>query len=286
MATLTAVLGNFQRLDGGAMFGNAPRALWQRWIQPDELNRIPLATRTLLIQEDSGRTVLLEAGIGAFFAPQMRERFGVTEDRHMLIENLAALGVSPEEIDVVVLSHLHFDHAGGVLAAWEEGSSPELVFANASYVVSQKAWDRACIPTARDAGSFIPELQPLIEATGRLELIKGDSSVTLGSGYRFHHSDGHTPGLLMTEVDGPDGPVVYASDLVAGRPWVHLPITMGYDRFPELVMEEKLPFLADMVERNVAVVFTHDAEVAMARIEQDAKGRYRPILPSLPSPNS
>jgi len=280
VTTLTAVLGNDQRLDGGAMFGNAPRALWQRWIQPDELNRIPLATRTLLVQEDSGRTVLLEAGIGAFLEPEMRERFGVVEDRHVLIDNLADLGVTREDVDVVVLSHLHFDHAGGLLTAWQEGASPELLFVNASYVVSQKAWDRACNPTARDAGSFIPELQPLLEATGRLELIEGDSSVTLGAGYRFHHSDGHTPGLLMTEVDGPDGPVVYASDLVAGRPWVHIPITMGYDRFPELVMEEKLPFLADMVERNVAVVFTHDAEVAMARIEQDSKGRYRPVLPS------
>ncbi len=286
MTTLTAVLGNFQRLDGGAMFGNAPRAVWERWIQPDELNRIPLATRTLLIQEDSGRTVLFEAGIGAFFEPRMRERFGVTEDRHMLIDNLADLGVTPEDIDVVVLSHLHFDHAGGLLAAWHEGSSPELAFANASYVISQKAWDRACNPTARDAGSFIPELQPLIEASGRLELVEGDASLTLGAGYRFHHSDGHTPGLLMTEVEGPDGPVVYASDLILGTPWVHIPITTGYDRFPELAMEEKLLFLADLVDRNVAVVFTHDTEVEMARIEKDAKGRYRPILPGSPSPSS
>ncbi|MEX0767538.1 MAG: MBL fold metallo-hydrolase [Microthrixaceae bacterium] len=280
MTTLTPVLGNSQRLDGGAMFGNAPRALWQRWMQPDELNRISLATRSVLIQEDSGRTVLLEAGIGAFFAPNMRERFGVSDPEHVLVNNLAKLGVAPADIDVVVLSHLHFDHAGGLLTAWQADSAPELVFPQAHYVVSQDAWDRALNPTPRDAGSFIPELQPLLEATGRLELVRGKSSVTLGDGYCFHYSDGHTPGLLMTEVDGPDGPVLYTSDLILGAPWVHAPITTGYDRFPELAMQEKLTLLADLVERGVSVVFTHDPEVAIAGIEQDSSGRYRPVLSS------
>ena len=105
-----SLLGNSQRLDGGAMFGNAPRALWSRWIEPDELNRIPLACRCLLIEEeraDGIRRILCEAGIGAFFEPKLRERFGVVEREHMLLERLATLGLSPEDIDIVVLSHLH-----------------------------------------------------------------------------------------------------------------------------------------------------------------------------------
>ncbi|HWU86180.1 MAG TPA: MBL fold metallo-hydrolase, partial [Kofleriaceae bacterium] len=99
MRTLTSVLGNSQRLDGGAMFGNAPRAMWERWIALDERNRIPLACRCLVVR-DRGRIVLLETGIGAFFEPALRERYGVIEDRHVLLESLAADGIRPEDVDV------------------------------------------------------------------------------------------------------------------------------------------------------------------------------------------
>ena len=272
--TWTTVEGNSQRLDGGAMFGNAPRAVWERWVEVDDRNTIPLATRSVLIREDSGRVVLLEAGIGAFFPPEQRERFGVGEDRHVLLDGLAAQGVGPDDIDVVVLSHLHFDHAGGVLRAWERDREPELVLPNATYVVGRAAWERAVSPTPRDRASFIPGLPGLLESTGRLELVDGSTSSTLGEGYRFQTSDGHTPGLLLTEFDTADGPVVYASDLVPGVPWVHVPITMGYDRFPELVVQEKAGFLADVVARGVTVVFTHDPDVASSAIGQDDRGRY------------
>jgi glyoxylase-like metal-dependent hydrolase (beta-lactamase superfamily II) len=272
--SIVPLLGNSQRLDGGAMFGNAPKAVWDRWVEPDELNRIPLATRALLVREESGRNVLLEAGVGAFFAPELRDRYGVVESQHVLVEQLAAIGVAPADVDVVVLSHLHFDHAGGVLSSWRPDTAPSLVFDSASYVIGRAAWERAVSPTPRDRASFVAELPGLLEATGRLELVDGDRSTTLGEGYRFHHSDGHTPGLLMTEVEGPDGPVVFASDLVPGRPWVHVPITMGYDRFPELVVQEKAALLADLVDRRVWLAFPHDPDVAMALIERDVRGRY------------
>ena len=148
---LDSVLGNSQKLDGGSMFGNAPRAMWQRWAQPDEHNRIDLACRCLLVR-DGERTILLEAGIGAFFPRPLRERFGVQEAEHVLLDNLAALGVAPGDVDVVVLSHLHFDHAGGVLAAHRDGEQPALVFENASYVVGEEAWQRAVQPHPRDRG--------------------------------------------------------------------------------------------------------------------------------------
>ena len=276
---LVPVAGNTQRLDGGAMFGNAPRAVWSKWIAPDERHRIPLACRALLVREDSGRIVLCEAGIGAFFAPPLRDRYGVVEDRHVLLDSLAALGVGPADIDVIALSHLHFDHAGGLLAPYEPGAAPRLVFPNASYVVSRPAWERALLPHARDRASFIPELQPLLEGTGRLELVNpGEASRTLGPGYRLHFSNGHTPGLMLVEVPAPEGPVVFAADLIPGVAWVHLPIPMGYDRDPELLLVEKATLLSDLVGRGGHLFFTHDPQHAQGRVAFD-NGRYGVLLP-------
>jgi glyoxylase-like metal-dependent hydrolase (beta-lactamase superfamily II) len=265
--------GNSQRLDGGAMFGNAPRALWSRWASPDDQNRIPLACRCLLIREDD-RNVLFEAGIGSFFEPRLRERYGVVEESHVLLESLAAQGLAPEEVDVVVLSHLHFDHAGGLLTPWREGSAPELVFPRATFVVGAEAWRRAREPHFRDRASFIPELNRLLGESGRLEVVEGQRSRSLGDGYRFHLSHGHTPGLLVAEIEMPAGPIAFAADLVPGAPWVHLPITMGYDRYPELLIDEKQALLSDLLERDGRLFFTHDPEVALAGLLRDERGRY------------
>ena len=272
MRTLSSVLGNSQRLDGGAMFGNAPKAMWENWIPPDDQNRIPLACRCLVVR-DGGRVILLEAGIGAFFDPTLRARYGVVEERHVLLESLAAIGIAPEAVDAIVLSHLHFDHAGGVLAAFRDGQPPALVFPNATYVVGAEAWQRAIQPHARDRASFIPGLTDLLGA-GKLELAAGDTSTTLGPGFVFHRSSGHTPGLLLTEVAMPDGPVVFAADLIPGKAWVHLPITMGYDRFPELLIDEKATLLGDLLDRKGRLFFTHDPQIAMGTVAKDAKGRF------------
>ena len=267
---LFSVRGNSQQLDGGAMFGNAPKALWSRWIAPDDQNRIPLACRCLLVKDLHGCNVLFETGIGAFFEPSLRERYGVVESRHVLLDSLAEAGLSHEDIDVVVLSHLHFDHAGGLLATWEEGQQPTLLFPNARFVVGAEHWRRALQPHPRDRASFVAELQPLLQASGRLELVEGDHSQTLGPSVRFSFSDGHTPGLMLAEVAG----VVFCADLIPGRFWVHLPITMGYDRWPEKLIDEKRTFLEDKLARGVRLFFTHDHECALARVTRDERGRF------------
>ena len=271
---LWSILGNSQRLDGGAMFGNVPKAMWSKWVEPDAENRIPLACRALLAQPINGKTVLFETGIGAFFEPKLRQRFGVVEDRHVLLENLSAAGFAPEDIEVVVLSHLHFDHAGGLLSAYQANSEPELVFPNARFVVSEAAWQRACNPHFRDRASFIPELTGLLEASGRLERVDGEHCDSLGAAVRFHYSQGHTPGLLLSEIVGPDGHggLLFCADLIPGRAWVHLPVTMGYDRYPEKLIDEKRELLSDLMQREVRLFFTHDAECALARVvSQDGK---------------
>lgn len=272
--TITTLSGNTQKLDGGAMFGNAPRALWQRWMVPDELNRIDLGCRVMLVREP-GRNILVEAGIGAFFSPEQKERYGVSEEHHVLLEKLAALGLSDADIDIVILTHLHFDHAGGLLAAYEEGQPPRLLFPKACFITGERQWERALNPHARDRASYIPELLALLEGSGRLALIAdGETLPILGDAWRFHVSDGHTPGQLLPEVAMPSGPVVFGGDLIPGAPWVHLPITMGYDRFPEMLIDEKARLLEQLIGRRARLVFTHDPSVAVGRLERDAKGRF------------
>jgi glyoxylase-like metal-dependent hydrolase (beta-lactamase superfamily II) len=278
-ATFTPIDGNTQRLDGGSMFGNCPRAVWERWLTPDERHRVPLACRGLLVTEEGGRRILFETGIGAFFEPKLRDRFGVQEERHVLLDNLRAQGLDHSDIDVVVLSHLHFDHAGGLLSPYEEGAEPELLFPNARFVVGASAWERALSPHPRDRASFIPGLTGKLWSTERIELVNDDveepRSETLGDAYRFHVSHGHTPGMLLTEMRTPDqGPLVFAGDLIPGRPWMHLPITMGYDRFPERIIDEKTWLLEDLIERDGRLFFTHDHAVASVRVTRDEKGRF------------
>jgi glyoxylase-like metal-dependent hydrolase (beta-lactamase superfamily II) len=278
MLRLVPLLGNRQSLDGGSMFGNAPRAVWSRWYPPDEAGRIEIACRAALVDEGH-RKILLEAGIGAFFDPKMRARFGVVEERHVLLERLAARGLTHEDIDVVVLSHLHFDHAGGVLAAWEPGAPLRLLFPKATFVVGRRAWDRAVSPHARDRASFVPGLTDLLEQSGRLVIVDADHTNVLGDHMRFVTTDGHTPGLMHTVVTGLRQSAIFCSDLVPGAAWVHLPITMGYDRHPELVVDEKARLYETLLRDRSWLVFVHDAKVAMARLARDADGKYSAIEP-------
>ncbi len=257
------------------MFGNAPRAVWSKWCPPDEQGRIELACRSLLVETDEVR-VLCEVGIGAFFEPKLKDRYGVLESDHVLVESLKRRGVPHESVDVVILSHLHFDHAGGLLAPYRDGHLAELLFPNARFIVGRTALERARHPHPRDRASFIPELLPLLFASGRLLVVEDDQTThpLLGNAFRFRRSDGHTPGMLMTEVRGQRHGVLFCADLVPGAPWVHLPITMGYDRYPEQLIDEKTELFRDLYETDTALFFTHDSEVAAARLTLDDRGRY------------
>ncbi|MBK7401319.1 MAG: MBL fold metallo-hydrolase [Myxococcales bacterium] len=266
--------GNTQRLDGGAMYGNAPRMLWQDWSAPDDKHRIDLACRAMLLETDDAaggrRRILFEAGIGVFFEPKLRERFGVVEDRHVLLDNLAAHGVAPGDVDAVVLSHLHFDHAGGLLSAHGDGP-PRLVFERATHYVGAAHWARAKAPHPRDKASFIPVLHELLEASGRLRLVGDDGASDLAPLVRFRFSNGHTPGLMLAEIALADGPLVFAADLVPGMPWVHVPITMGYDRNAELLIDEKRALYEALVPVHGKLFFTHDPKTACGALRLDGQ---------------
>ena len=285
MILISSLEGNRQSLDGGAMFGNVPRALWERWCPADELGRIQLSCRCFLVEE-AGRKVLIETGVGSFFPPKLRQRYGVFEDEHVLLRSLEERAITPEEIDVVLLSHLHFDHAGGLLSQFQEGKKAELVFPRANILVGETAWHRARSPHVRDRASFIPELITLLERSGRLVVVPdaAERHALLGENISLRTSFGHTPGMILPTVRGRDTSATFCADLVPGSPWVHLPITMGYDRFPEQLIDEKRELYEDLKEGSW-LLFTHDIEVAAGRLSLGEIGKYQlsETLPRLDS---
>lgn len=290
---LHSLEGNIQKLDGGAMYGNAPREVWQKWTPPDEKNRIALACRSLLLQTDDGRNILFETGVGAFFEDKLKERFGVSPKEHVLLQSLQQIGLSDSDIDVVILSHLHFDHAGGLLSAYGDGE-PRLLFPKATYMVGAKQWDRSNAAHQRDRASYIPVLNGLLEKSGRLILVgAAGAPLQTPSGRQpptapfiaggapalaplvtFSFSDGHTPGLMLSHIHLPSGPLVFVADLIPGIPWTHIPITMGYDRFPELLIDEKEALLKDLVKNAGKVFFTHDMQTPCGQVTRDDKGKF------------
>jgi glyoxylase-like metal-dependent hydrolase (beta-lactamase superfamily II) len=269
---LFSIEGNKQKLDGGAMFGHVPKVLWSKWADPDELGRINLSCRCLLL--DTGdKKILFEAGVGAFFPPKMAERFGVqSSDEHLLLKNLKKIGIEPQDIDIVILSHLHFDHVGGILPTYKQISegNDELVFNNATYIVGKEAFARAKNPHLRDKASFIADIPNKLEKSKRLQLIDKDF-VLEKEGISFLESNGHTPGQLHSLISGKNKKVLFCGDLIPGKWWLNIAIGMGYDRFPEKLSDEKKLILHRAAKENWGLFFTHDPSCSMAEIKFEQK---------------
>lgn len=283
--------GNHQKLDGGAMFGNCPKALWQRWIQPDEKGRIPLACRSLLIPHRQ-RYILLEAGVGCFFEPTLAERYGITPTTHHLLQHhFTHLGIKAHDISTVILSHLHFDHAGGVLkpphARKLQAHRPEChdIFPHSRYILSEGAVERALHPHPRDHASYPEALQnwlrsALKHSPQRFEVLPphATSSNSLGADFEFILSHGHTPAQLHTLWHAADHlKIFFCGDLIPGVPWVHLPITAGYDRYPEKLIDEKLSLYPRALREGWWFFYTHDPQICLSQIRRTQSRRYEAV---------
>ncbi|WP_320041698.1 MBL fold metallo-hydrolase [uncultured Desulfobacter sp.] len=269
--------GNSMRLDGGTMFGNAAKALWQKWMPADENGMIDIASNCLLVKTGN-HNILFETGCGAYLSPDMKQRFAVKEESHILMQSLAEQGLTDADISHVVLTHLHFDHAGGLLNAWEPDREPQLLFPKALFVVGEEHFKRSKSPHFRDRASFIPGLAEKLQATGRLVLKQGgDRLVVDDLVVEFSLSQGHTPGMLVPWIQAQKGTVIYTADLIPGLPWVNLPITMGYDRFAERLVDEKKQMLDRAVDEKALLVFPHDPSYAAIYVEMDpVKKRVMP----------
>lgn len=267
------------RLDGGAMFGNAPRALWQRWLAPDDRNMIDIDSRTLLIRTGS-ENILFETGVGAYLSPEMKKRFQIVEDHHVLLNSLKDIGITHEQITCIVLSHLHFDHAGGLLKKWQaDNKEIELLFPNAAVFVGKENFLRSSNPHLRDRASFIPGLSNLLEKSGRLNFIKDKDGLSFGSvEIEFMKSHGHTPGMMISFIKTDGKKILFAGDMAPGHAWVNLPITMGHDRFPEKLIDEKQMVFQKVLDEKAWIFYTHDALYAASKLSFDKeKKRVIPI---------
>ena len=256
------------RLDGGAMFGVVPKPLWARRIAADDRNRIPLAMRCLLV-EAGDRLVLVDAGLGHKYDARFADLYAIDHETATLERSLAAAGFHASDVTDVVLTHLHFDHIGGVTARDGDGRVG-LVFPGARHHVQRRHWEAAQAPNPRERASFFADnLDPLADA-GVLVLHDGPGEILDGIATRV--VDGHTDAqqVVLVETDG--GTVAFCADLVPTRH--HLPPawTMGYDVRPLVSMDERAAFLRDAIAGDWTLVFEHDAEVEAASVVMGEKG--------------
>lgn len=264
---LDVVHAGYLRLDGGAMYGIVPKPLWSRVSEPDERNRILLAMRCLLIRGE-GRTVLVDAGVGTKYDDKFADIYGIDQSEHDLLSSLAALGVRPEEVTDVILTHLHFDHAGG--ATRREGDEAVPTFPEATVHVQRGHWEWALAAGPKESGSFLDENMQPLEKAGVLELREGGGE--LFPGVELVIARGHTHDQQLVKIDGPEGTLLYAADLLPTSHHLRPAWTMGYDVRPLETIDEKARLLERAVEEEWALFFEHDPEVQVANVRNGKRG--------------
>jgi len=253
------------RLDGGAMFGTVPKALWAKEIQADADNRIKLATRSLVV-ETGGRTFMADAGNGDKGTDKFKAIFDIQN------RPPAESDFDPGAVTDLVLTHLHFDHAGGVTRFAPAGPPDlELCYPKAIVYVQAANFENAKAPNAREKASYLKENVLPLES-GKLRLIYGSEEIH--PGIWVHRSDGHTRGLQWLEVRAGAESVVFPSDLIPTARHIPLAYTMSYDICAETLLAEKEDFLRRAVQGNWIVVFVHDPDIPAARVKMDEKGRF------------
>lgn len=259
---LTPLLDGCFRLDGGAMFGVVPKPLWERRAPADERNRILLGMRPLLVRGE--RLMIIDAGAGdtmdaknaAIYALDRAENLDVT---------LARAGVSADTIEIVLASHLHFDHAGGFTARQADGTMGPR-FPNARYVVNAGEWEDATHPHERNRASYMAHnFLPLGEA-GVIDFTRGDE--TIMPGVRVRRTGGHTRCHQVVYLESGGRTAVFTADLIPTTAHIDEPWIMGYDLYPMETLAFKRAFLREAIEREYLIFFEHDPKIAAGYIRE------------------
>lgn len=256
------------RLDGGAMFGVVPKALWERTDPADERNRIAMSMRALYA-EGGGRRILVDAGAGT----KRDEKFtGIYEiETRPLRESLAARGIDPDAITDAVATHLHFDHCGGY--TWvDDAGELRLSLPNAAHHIQRRQWEAAAGPGEKDRASFFPDDFLPIAERGRLDLVEGEAEIV--PGVRVVPTEGHTPGHQVVLFGRGRDTLMYCGDLIPLASHVNLPWIMAYDHFPLSTLEEKRRLLSAAADEGWILFFEHDPVIAACRVRRGDRGRF------------
>jgi len=263
--TLHQVRDGFIRIDGGAFFGAEPKVEWEKAYPADDRNRVKLAVRGLLV--DGGeRKVLVDTGVGAKLDELQRTLYEVEHKGLGLDAELGRAGVTREDVTDVVLTNLHFDHAGGLTQRQPDGSL-SLAFPNATVHLQRRHWRWAHHPSELDAAGFVLEDFALLERYGKLHLIEG--STELYEGLQLGVSEGHTVGMQLVRVQDDDQVVAFCGDLIPTRFHLRPSRLTTFDLYPLTAVEEKRMLLAQAVEERWALVFSHDPEIAACRVVEE-----------------
>jgi glyoxylase-like metal-dependent hydrolase (beta-lactamase superfamily II) len=273
---ISFISGGHLRIDGGNMFGVVPRVLWEQESPPDDQHRIELATNCALVRTRNSLGII-DTGYGGKAPPKFRQRHAM-EDGAPVARNLAATGIAPDEIDWVILTHLHFDHAGGATFR-DEGGRPRPTFPRARHFVQRIEWDDAVRNLPELAGAyFADDFVPLQEA-GLVELI--DGSAEIAPGICTQLTGGHTRGHQIIHLQSASASAVCLADICPTTAHLRTFWTMAYDQFPLAVRRNKPVVLNDIVDQHRVALFSHDPHVAAARLSRESDNEWaaEPIEP-------
>ena len=263
--------GSF-RLDGGAMFGVVPKAFWDKKSPPDEKNRIHLRANSLLVRAH-GKTIIIETGNGTKWDAKQRGIYAVQEG-DPLVDSLAAHGVQPRDVDLVINTHLHFDHAGGNTRLENGRAVP--AFPRAQYIVQRAELAHAASPSERDRASYFPENFLPISEAGLWHLTDSDQEIL--PGINVARIPGHNADIQAILLTGGGKTLAFVADLLPTRHHIPLPWIMAYDLYPMQTLETKRSWVPRMARENWIVVFGHDPEIAAASFhERDGKIEIEPV---------
>jgi methylmalonyl-CoA epimerase len=269
---LISLSDGFFRLDGGAMFGVVPKALWAARMPADERNRVTLAMRPLIVR--GVRTMLIDAGIGDKGDAKFNDIYGVDRTHH-LDHALVAAGLRPEDIDIVLATHLHFDHAGGFTIRDPSGAVRPR-FPRARYVVRRGEWEDAMHPNERNRASYLAENFKVLGESGVLALVDDDQ--TIMPGVKVQRTGGHTRHHQMVWIESGGRRAAYVADLMPTTAHLATAWMTGYDLYPMETLAAKQAFIADALSRQTLVLFEHDPEIAAGTIvEEHGKHRVVPV---------
>ena len=255
-------------LDGGAMFGVVPKALWNRSTPCDGQNRIRLGTNCLLIR-GAGKTLLVDTGCGHKFSPQEARIYRIQHSSELLVQ-LESCGVSADDVDIVINTHLHFDHSG--TNTLQDGEALKAAFPNAVYLVRRDEHQAATHTHQRNASSYDPRNWQPLEASGQLQLVEQEREVV--PGVRLLHTPGHTLGHQSVLVSSQGKSLLYIADLCPTQAHVPLPWIMGYDLYPVTTLQTRQRVYRQAAQEEWAVFFEHDPEKVTGVLREE-KGRYR-----------